>query len=184
MVLIALLIGFRLVGAVWSEELPGFEPFSAVFFCMAACMGMRWLWVPVVAWLASYPLTNAMLGYGWSWSWYALITFGGFALTVGLGYLLRNHPRWLPMLGGAVGAGLLFYFVTNTGSWLMTPDYAKTWAGFVQAQTVGIPGPPPTWVFLKNAILANLLFTGLFLLGQRRWGGAPVGELSPVRARR
>ena len=56
--------------------------------------------------------------------------------------------------------------------------------GFLQTQTVGLPGFLPAWVFLKNAIMANLLFTGLFLLGQRQWNDEPHGELAPVRVRR
>ena len=75
--------------------------------------------------------------------------------------------------------------MTNIGSWALLPQYPKTWAGFVQAQTVGVPGPfPAAWVFLKNALLANLLFTGLFLLGQRQWGGEVSGRLAEARIRR
>jgi hypothetical protein len=95
------------------------------------------------------------------------------------------------MLGGAMGAAVLCYFFANTGSWALLP-YEKTWPGFWQAQTIGLTGRDlglgdvvlaPTWVFLKNGILANVLFTGLFLLGQRQWGVESTGELVPVRVR-
>ena len=181
--LIALLVVFRILGAHWSEALPGFEPLSAVFFCIAACVGWRWLWIPLVAWLLSYVPTNNILGF--SWDWQMLVALGGFALAVGLGLLLRGNRRVLALLGGAAGAAVLFYFVTNIGAWALLPGYPKTVAGFVQAQTIGIPGPfPPAWMFLKNALLANVLFTGLFLLGQRSWGVERPGELAPVRIRR
>ena len=86
-----------------------------------------------------------------------------------------------------MGAAVLFYVVTNSGSWLLSPQYSKTWAGFLQAQTVGIPGPfPPAWAFLRGSVTAGLLFAGLFLLGQRQWSRhhSPAGELVPVRVRR
>lgn len=183
MLLVGLLIGFRLLGAAWAERLPGFEPLSAVFFCVAACVGLRWLWIPLAAWLLSYPLTNEMLGYFWDWQ--ALVAVSGFGLAVGLGWMLRKTDKTAALLGGAAGAAVLFYFVTNIGSWALLPAYAKTWAGFVQAQTLGVPGPfPPAWVFLKHALLANVLFTGLFLLGQRHWRVESRGELVSLRARR
>ena len=89
-------------------------------------------------------------------------------------------------MGGSIGAAILFYAVTNTGSWLLLPQYSKTWAGFVQAQTVGVPGLPPAWVFLRGSLAANILFSGLFLLGQRKWGSAPAEAtaLATVRVRR
>jgi hypothetical protein len=144
----------------------------------------------LLAWVLSYPLTNAILGYFWDWQ--ALLTIGGFALAMGLGWSLRHRQRTLPLLGGAMGAAFLFYFVGNLGAWALLP-YEKSWAGLVQAQTIGLTGSelglgdvalPPTWVFLKNSLLGSLLFTGLFLLGQRQTRSEPCGELVPVRVRR
>jgi len=151
-------------------------------------MGVRWLWVPLAAWMLSYPLTNLIQGYGWDL--HIAIALGGFAIAAfaiaaGAGYSLRRK-NWLAMMGGSIGAAILFYAVTNTGSWLLLPQYSKTWAGFVQAQTVGVPGLPPAWVFLRGSLAANILFSGLFLLGQRKWGSAPAEAtaLATVRVRR
>lgn len=192
LLLVVLLVAFRPVRAAWPEALPGFDPFAAVCFCLAACVGVRWLWVPLLAWLVSYPLTNSILGY--SWDWQALVPIAGFAVVAGLGWVLRKHRTALSLLAGATGAAVLFYLVGNTGAWALLP-YEKSWGGFVQAQTIGLTAEdfglegvvlPPTWVFLKNAVLGNLLFTGLFLLGQRqwRWNLAPSVEPAPVRVRR
>jgi hypothetical protein len=38
----------------------------------------------------------------------------------------------------------------------------KTLNGWWQALTTGLPGYPPTWMFLKNTLLSGGLFTGLF----------------------
>ena len=66
-----------------------FGPLPAVFFCVAACMGLRWLWIPLLAWVLSYQLTNLIQG-GYSWDWQMLIVIGGFGFAVALGYSLRN----------------------------------------------------------------------------------------------
>jgi hypothetical protein len=90
-------------------------------------------------------------------------------------------------LGGSIGATLLFYMVTNTGAWWTIPIYEKSWTGWVQALTVGIPGYPPTWTFLRGSLISDLLFTGLFVLGvewsSRRLGGPARSALvaAPVR---
>ena len=185
--LIALLVAFSLVAPRLQEGLPGFSPMPAMFYCVAACMGTRWLWLPLTAWLLSYALTNLTQGYGWNFQvTIALgIVLGGLAVAVGIGCALRGK-NWMALVGGSVGAAVLFYVVTNTGSWLMLPDYPKTWAGLVQAQTVGLPGLPPAWAFLKGLVSATALFTGLFLLGQRKWGAFPVASTvqPPLRTRR
>ena len=61
-----------------------------------------------------------------------------------------------------------FYVIMNTVAWLSsTPPfaYAKTLAGWWQSQTVGlpIPGAPPSYFFLRNALIGDLLFTVLFV---------------------
>ncbi len=178
--LIALLVIFSLVAPRLQEGLPGFSPMPAMFFCAAACMGIRWLWLPLTAWLISYTLTNLIHGY--SWDFQVATVMGGLAVMVGVGYALRGK-KWRGLVGGSIGAAALFYMVTNVGSWLMLPDYPKTWGGLIQAQTVGLPGYPPAWVFLKGLLSATTLFTGLFLLGQRKWGSLPAATDPQAPAR-
>jgi hypothetical protein len=47
---------------------------------------------------------------------------------------------------------------------LPIPIYPKTFAGWLQALPVGHPGFPPPYLFLRNSLLSDLLFTFLFLL--------------------
>lgn len=162
-----LLVGFRVLGAVWPELFPNFQPLTAVFFCAAAWFSGRLLWLPALAWLVTLPLTNGLQGYGWSLD--VVVALVGIGLTVLVGRAFREHRGLGPMLAGAALCTLGAYVVMNTLSWLTLPDYPRTWAGFVQAQWTGAPHHAlPTWIFLRNPLLANLLFTALFVLGQRR----------------
>jgi hypothetical protein len=89
------------------------------------------------------------------------------------------------MLGGAALCAVLAFFAMNCLSWLTLPDYPKTLSGFMQAQWTGAPHHgQPTWVFLRNPLLANVLFTGLFVLGQRRMGVEPALEPLVVPVKR
>jgi len=85
-------------------------------------------------------------------------------------WLARRRSYGRVFLGALLGA-LLFYFVSNTVSWMANPAYTKTIAGWVQALTVGLPGFPPTWVFGLKSLLGTGLFTGLFA-GVMKWSEA------------
>lgn len=84
------------------------------------------------------------------------------ALIAGLGFALRGHARVGTLLAASCVGSLLFYVISNTGSWLYEPGYAKTFAGWLQALTIGLPGYPPTWWFYRQTLLGDLFFTLLF----------------------
>ena len=130
--LIALLVSFSWAAPLLQSLLPGFSPLPPLFFCIAACMSTRWVWLAATYWI---------------------------------GTLLRQRS-WFLLIGGSLGAALAFYLVTNTGTWALSGQYAKTWAGWIQCQTTGLPGYAPAWMFLKGQLAASVLFTPLFLLGQ------------------
>ncbi|MBS0659136.1 MAG: hypothetical protein JSR82_12915 [Verrucomicrobia bacterium] len=98
--------------------------------------------------------------------------------------LTRGGLRLSPLLGGALAASTVFYLVTNTASWLAEPAYVKSFAGWLQALTTGLPGFPPTWTFYRNSVIADLGFTALFYaslrLGQRN--PASAAEALPARS--
>jgi len=181
--LFVLLVGFRLLGALWPEAFPNFQLLTAVFFCTTVFLGWRALWVPAAAWLVTLPITNGMQGFGWSAE--MLVAALGLGLTVGVGWFMRQQRGVLPLLGGAALCAVLSYFVLNTLSWWSLPDYPKNLAGFVQAQWTGAPHhTQPTWVFLRNPLLANVLFTALFMLGQRSLGFGREPQRDPARVGR
>ena len=175
--LIALLVVFSWAAPRLEGLLPGFSPLPPLFFCVAASMASRWIWLPAVAWTLSYFLINYTQGYELSLQ--ALVIIASLVVTFWIGALFRNKSM-LHLTGGALLAALGFYVVANTGSWLLSQQYAKTWQGWMQAQTIGLPGYVPAWMFLKGQLVASGLFTPLFLLGQRRFG--VIGRKSPEGA--
>ena len=84
------------------------------------------------------------------------------ALIGTLGYSLRGHARIGTLLAASCVGSLIFYVISNTGSWLYEPGYTKTFAGWLQALTIGLPGFPPTWWFYRHTLLGDLFFTLLF----------------------
>jgi hypothetical protein len=163
--LILLIIAFRCVGSVFSETLPNFQPLCALFFC-GALVSTGWrAWVlPFAVWLITYPLPALIKG---GTEYLALNVIGvtafAFALTFLFGKSLRSKGIPITLLG-SVAAALLFHIITNGAAWIGSPMYAKTPEGLLQALWTGPVGSPlPTWVFLRNMLAANLLFTTIFL---------------------
>jgi len=147
-------------GADW---LPNFSPWMALVFAGTLLFPRKWSgwWVLALLLavdgvlqgqvLLAYPLTMA-------------VVYGCLALAAGAAVRLRGQLGGVGMLTGVLVCSLGFYLVTNTLSWLLMPEYAKSVGGWLQALTVGLPGLPPTWTFLRNSLLSDLGFSALLIL--------------------
>ena len=169
-----LLLGtfFRVIRVdVAPEILPNFSPLMASALCGALFLpGWIGLAVPVAALVVSDALLNHHYGEAFLSS-QLFWTLPCYLVAVGLGWYLRGGkglPAWYPaILGGTFLASLLFYLVTNTGSWLGLSAYPHDFSGWVQAMTTGLPGYPPTWTFFRNSLAGDLLFAALFVAVER-----------------
>jgi hypothetical protein len=170
LLLIVAAVAYRIVtglaitsGATW---LSNFAPLAAIALCGAAYFPKRYKFtVPMMALLISDVVLN--MRYGFSlFSPFVASHYLGFALVGGLGLFLQNRASLKTLLPASVAASLIFYVVTNTISWAFDPGYVKNFAGLLQALTVGLSAysATPTWMFFRNSILSDLLFTGLFVL--------------------
>jgi hypothetical protein len=165
LILLLVVIFFRVLRVDLAPEiLPNFSPLIAAALCGAVFIpGWMGLVVPVVALLVSDAALN--LHYGAPLiSTQLLWTLPCYLMAVGIGWRLRERvARLLPILGGTLAASVIFYLVTNTGSWLGLAAYPQNFAGWIQAMTTGLPGYPPTWTFLRNSLVGDLLFAGFFV---------------------
>ncbi len=160
--LLPVLLGMKLQQPEW---LPNFSPMAALCLCGAAFLPRRLaIAVPLVALFGTDIVLNAHFGF----PLYTIEFFAksvAFVAVAALGWRLRKNPRAAVIFPAVIGGSLLFYLATNTASWLYEPGYAKTAAGWLQALTTGLPEYPqwPTWMFYRNTLAGDLLFTALFL---------------------
>ena len=181
--LLILTIGYR-IGIAETDGLWNTAPLMAMCLGGGLLLGWRFCWVPAVLVFVSdlflgithgtgvggYTLASAVI--------YTLVAMFGASLGQRKG--ISGGTRWCLMLIGTWGASFLFYLLSNTYVWMISPEYVKSLAGWWQSQTVGLPGPfPPSLYFLKNALLGDtvwcLLAAPLFL-----W--KPVRESNDLRA--
>lgn len=170
----------RIFGAISPESLGNLSPFGALFFCGMAFFGWRGVILPMAAWLISYPITNLIQGY--SMSAEVLSPLLGFAAMVGVACYFRKSSTG-KMFVGSLLAGVVFYLLTNTLSWATNPQYApKSLATLGQALWTGLPVYAPTWLFFRKAMVAQALFTGLFLVANRAVVSLPARQAKTVSA--
>jgi hypothetical protein len=178
--LLIAVVAYRTFTTLWLPDFPNFAPLMAVAFCGGLLLGFR-----MGLLLATLPLILSDAAVNLH---YGLTVFGGgeamrllcYLAAFALGRWLQKRKAGLLGIASAVFANaVLFYLVTNTGSWLGNPAYSQTWAGWLQSLTVGLPGFPPTFVFFRNSLLGDFAFTA-FVLGC--WSLAGGREPLPVRS--
>lgn len=171
--LIILALAFRLLGSKFSDAFPNFQPLSALFFCSGALLALgkyRNFGLALLVWLVTYraPLWFDAPGSAEVNDMGILVTtLGAFLLSFIIGAVVHHARTWL-VLTGSVLSAVVFHLVTSGAAWLGDPRYAKTATGLWQSLWTGAPGDKlPSWVFLQNMTMANLLFTSLMIAAIR-----------------
>jgi hypothetical protein len=188
--LIAAVVWRVLLGVTHSADfgwLHNFAPLSAIALCGAAYLPRR---LAFALPLAALFVSDLMLNFHYSKSHPGvslvsvemLARYGALALIAGLGWMLRKMPRPGMMLGASVAGSVIFYVISNTGSWLTEPRYAMSVSGWIQALTTGLPGYPSTLFFYRHTLLSDILFTALFLVCMRLADRSTVPAAAPSRA--
>ncbi len=176
--LILFAAGYRIIRAAYLPDLPNFSPVMAMAFCGGLFLPWR-LAASVVfgALIVSDLWVGTALGLHAGWT-HLLIQYPLYALAIAFGAFLRSRPfRLRYFYAGVLLNAIIFYLVTNTGSWMANPYYAKTIAGWFQALTTGVPGYPPTWTFFRNTLFSDMMFSSLL-------GGAWFLAKSPAPGRK
>lgn len=89
-----------------------------------------------------------------------VFVYGGFALTVAIGFLLKDRVSMTNTAFAVVISSVLFFLLTNFGAWLMSGIYPQTSEGLMQAYVAGIP-------FFQNSLLGNMVFAAIIFGGYR-----------------
>ena len=115
--------------------------------------------------LAAMLLSDLILGFSvFGRDVFSLMPFvyGCFVVTTCLGMWTHHVP--LRVAVATLASSVLFFIVTNFGSWLVFPLYPATWDGLVECYINGLP-------FFRNTLMGDAVYTvvlfGGFALAQR-----------------
>ena len=152
--------------ALPSSWLPGFSPLAAVALCAGLFLPRRLaLAVPLAILFVSDLVIDAHYGasfFGAS----ILARYVLLAALIGAGLFLRRRS-WgrsvAAVLGATLAGSVFFYAASNLFAWAGAAAYPQTLAGLWQALTVGLPGFPPSYVFFRNELVSDALYSMVFV---------------------
>ena len=146
--LIALLLIFV---AAFSRVLPhpmNFTPVAAIALFGGVYFNRKFaLVVP----LAALVISDYFLGF------YSEIIFVyvGFALTGVIGLWIQKRKSTATIIGGTLVSAVLFFIITNFGSWLVMPDvYTRSFDGLAACYIAAIP-------FFRNSLAGDVLYVAV-----------------------
>src|SRR4051794_4931455 len=112
---------------------PNFTPIGAMALFSGAYLGRRWL--AFVAPLGAMLLSDAVLGF-YSGMW---VTYLAVALVVAVGWLALSRVSVPRVAGAAVVSSIVFFLVSNFGTWALSGMYPHTPAGLAACYIAAIP---------------------------------------------
>lgn len=141
LVIVLLGVSSRLV---WHT--PNFTPVLALALFGGAFLPRRHA---VWTMMALMMISDAVLGF------YPMIqfTWAGLLLVTLLGGQFRCQRQPVAVLGGALASAVIFFIVSNFGSWLAL--YPRTGAGLAQCFAAAVP-------FFRYTLLSTLIYTVIF----------------------
>lgn len=178
-----IITGFILFAAL-ARLLPhayNFTPLGAIaLFGAAYFPRKKWAFIiPVIAlWLSDLFLNNYV--YASYYEGFTLFTsgflyiYGAFMLIVILGIYLLKKVTLPRVVGGALGAAIIFFIVSNFGVWIASPLYPLTAEGLIMCYTAAIP-------FFHYTIAGNVIYCGV-LFGGYEYLKYKAPELTTIQA--
>lgn len=84
--------------------------------------------------------------------------YGSFAVTVGLGFWIRQRSSVLRIGAAALISAVLFFVISNFGVWLVGGLYPRTAEGLITCFVAAVP-------FFRQTLLGDLIYTATFFGG-------------------
>ncbi|MDR2138860.1 MAG: hypothetical protein LBP50_04865 [Tannerella sp.] len=136
----------------------GFAPIAGMALFGAAYYSRRyWAYIlPIAAMMLSDFVLNTWVyrAYMDGQMFWFLYTYGALALIVLMGTFTLKKVRVLHVAGSAVGASVIFFLVTNFGTWISSGMYPHTPEGLATCFAAALP-------FFRNGLAGDLLYTGV-----------------------
>jgi hypothetical protein len=150
---------------------PNFSPIDAMALFSGAYLGRRWL--AFAAPLGALLLSDLVLGF-YPGMWVQYLTV---ALVVLIGWGALKRVSALRVGGAAVASSVLFFAVTNFGTWTLSGMYPLTFSGLAACYVAAIP-------FFQNTLAGDLFYSGLlfgsFALAERVVPRLTAGNSQPA----
>jgi len=154
---------FAALSRLLLTELPNVSPLGAMALFGGAYFSKRYLAViiPLLAlWISDVALNNTIYAaYYEGFSWFGVpVVYLSIIVIALMGTTLLKQIKVKNLLIASLLTSLVFFLITNLGSWWTIPAYSKDLVGIIAAYTAGLP-------FFLSTILSNLFFTAVLFGG-------------------
>lgn len=144
-------------------QLPNVSPLGAMALFGGAYFSKRYLAVliPLLAlWISDVALNNTIYAaYYEGFSWFGVpVVYLSIIVIALMGTKLLKQIKVKNLFIASLLTSLVFFLITNLGSWWAIPAYSKDLVGIIAAYTAGLP-------FFLSTILSNLFFTAVLFGG-------------------
>lgn len=134
-----------------------FSPILPLCIFGAACFARRTVayLAPLAVYLAGDLGIWAISG-RFDWAFYAdqPVTYLSAILVVSCGFIARSQRSWGRITAAGLGSAVVFFAVSNFGTWALGAIYPKTWAGLLECYVMAIP-------FFRNTLISMGVFLPL-----------------------
>lgn len=145
LILAAITIAARML-----PHMPNVAPAAALALFSGVYLPRRW---SIVVPMAAMLISDVFVGF---YEWQVMLAvYAGFGLTVMLGWQVAKKLHPMTVAGGALSGAILFFLLTNGATWAFTQMYPHTFAGLIEAYTMGLP-------FFKFSLVGDLAWTVVF----------------------
>lgn len=127
---------------------PNFAPIAAMALFGGAYFSKKW--AAFIVPIAAMFVTDLIIGFH-SAMWAVYISF---TLIVIIGMLMIQQKNIGNIFLASVASSVVFFIVTNFGSWIMDPIYEKSGSGLLACYTAAIP-------FFHQTLLSDLFFVAI-----------------------
>ncbi len=147
-----------------AEAMANISPLAALALCGGMLLPLR---VAALLTFGTFLISDIVLNlkYGFPLlNGYSIFLLFVFASLYVLGFALRkkNQNQFIVLLVTTLFSSIVFYILANTVSFFYDPGYVKNIKGWLMANSTGLPGYPPAWLFGIKTIFSNVLFAAAF----------------------
>lgn len=145
-----------------AEIFANISPLAALALCGGMMLPSK---IAFILTFGTFSISDIMLNLKYGQpiiNYYSLFLLVFLAAIFTCGYLLRKHRRISVLLVSTIASSFLFYLLLNSVSFFMDPHYTKNITGWFQANTTGVPGYPPAWLFGLRTLMGNSIFALVF----------------------
>lgn len=126
-------------------HIPNFTPVVALALFSGTYLPKRTaIFFPLVLMIIS----DSFIG----WHETILFTWGSVVLISILGFWTRKHKNPVSILSSSLFSAVLFFVITNFGTWLASNLYPPTWEGLQECFVMAVP-------FFRATLLSALVYT-------------------------